>query len=187
MEVYLLRHTSVAVEEKVCYGISEVPLCETFPREVMAVRGKLPPNLEDFHFASSPLQRCRLLAEELSKNVIIDERLIEFNFGNWEQKSWKEISRDEFAAWTANIAENEIPGGDRLDQFQGRTVSFWNDLIDAGHERAVVVTHTGTIHALLAWLLHIPLKHMFTLNIDFGGVSLIGRERGRYVVQYINR
>lgn len=187
MEVYLLRHTSVAVEKHFCYGISEVPLGDTFPQEVAVVRDKLPPNIEDFHIASSPLQRCRLLAEELAENFIIDERLIEFNFGAWEQKSWKNISRDEFAAWTANIAENRVPGGDRLDEFQERVVSFWRDLINAGHEKAVLVAHTGTIHALLAYLLHMPLEYMFTLNVDYGGLSLIGRERGRFLVQYINR
>lgn len=187
MEVYLIRHTAVDVEKTICYGSSDVPLKGTFPEEAAAVRGKLPPNIEEYRVVSSPLTRCRRLAKELSGDVSIDERLVEFSFGDWELRQWNEISREEISAWYTAIDSTPVPGGDRLDEFQKRIVAFWDDLIAGGHEKTLVVSHTAAIHALLAWLLHIPLKHLFSFNIDYGGISLIGKERGRFMVQYINR
>jgi len=187
MEVYLVRHTAVDVEKTICYGSSDVPLKGTFPAEAAVVSSKLPHNIEEYHIVSSPLTRCRRLAEELGGTVITDERLVEFSFGNWEMRQWSDINRTELSAWFNAIDSTPVPGGDRLDTFQERIVSFWDDLIAEGHEKVLVVSHTAAIHALLAWLLHIPLKHLFSFNIDYGGVSLIGKERGRYMIQYINR
>ncbi len=187
MEVYLIRHTAVDVEKTICYGSSDVPLKGTFPEEAAAVRGKLPPNREEYRIVSSPLTRCRRLAEELGGNVIADERLVEFSFGNWEMQQWSDISREEISAWFKAIDSTPVPGGDRLDHFQERIVDFWDELMTRGHEKVFVVSHTAAIHALLAWLLHIPLKHLFSFNIDYGGISLVGKERGSYMIQYINR
>ena len=186
MEVYLIRHTAVAVEKTLCYGNSDVPLKDSFPEEVKEVKKKLPSDIESFPIFSSPLKRCRRLAETLGGPVSIDQRLTEFSFGDWELKDWSEISREDFSAWIADIASAPVPGGDRLDHFQERIAGFWEEMTSE-HERAVIVSHTGVIHALLAWLLHIPLSYLFTFDISYGGISLVGKERDRWQVRYINR
>jgi len=188
MEIYLIRHTRVAPHSSICYGISDVDLAETFPDEAELVRGKLPEDLAPYIFYSSPLNRCRLLADSLSlSNYNIDERLIEFNFGNWELKSWADINRDELNSWIKDIANFPCPGGDILSIFTERCAAFFDEIVNSDSDRIAVVTHTGVIHAILARLLKMPVADMFMLQVDYGGVSKVSLNKGRVQVEYINR
>lgn len=64
MDIYLIRHTEVAVGRSVAYGQSNVELADNYEDQRDKLLLHLP---EDPHLIfSSPLTRCRQLAEDLS-------------------------------------------------------------------------------------------------------------------------
>jgi alpha-ribazole phosphatase len=63
MEIYLIRHTTPQVESGTCYGQADLDVTETFELEASIIQQHLPAHITQVH--SSPLQRCRKLADYL--------------------------------------------------------------------------------------------------------------------------
>lgn len=91
MNVYLIRHTSVAVPQGTCYGQSDVPVKDSFEEEATAVLRQI----KDIRFDKvycSPLSRCVKLAAYCGyPNAEREERIKEIDFGDWEMKKYDEI------------------------------------------------------------------------------------------------
>lgn len=189
MNVYLIRHTRVNVAAGICYGQSDVALSNSYPEDWKALRNKLPVSDADLVF-SSPLSRCHRFAKHLQvSDVRVDPRLTELNFGRWELQSWDAIDTLESEAWTADIVNRRCPGGESyLEQFL-RATAFWDECIAEaqGHECVFVITHSGLIRALLAYVLEIPLDKSLRLGLDFGSVTKIHFVQDVPVVDYMNR
>ena len=186
MEIYLIRHTSVSVEAGICYGQSDVPVAESFAAEAAQVRAKLPPQPLVVH--SSPLSRCRLLAESLAgQDARLDSRLLEMNFGAWELRRWDDIGLGSLNAWTEDVAHERCPDGESYFDVYHRAAAFWRDCVRERPERAAIVTHGGVIRALVAHLLEMPLEKSLRVNVDFGGVTKISFWQDVPIIGYINR
>jgi len=187
MEIYLIRHTRVGIETGICYGQTDVPLADSFAEEFETLQSKLPA-FNSCAIYSSPLSRCRRLAERLNAgSVEFDPRLMELNFGSWELKRWDDIGAGELKVWTADFVNLCCPGGESYrEQFQ-RAVAFWKELCQTPRELVLVVTHAGLIRALLAYLLDIPLEKSLWLGIDYGSVTKIHLLDEAPIIDYINR
>ena len=188
MDIYLIRHTQVAVAPGICYGQSDVALADSYRVDWETLRAKLP-NCKTKCVFSSPLSRCRLLADFLHSDVRVEPRLRELNFGRWELQAWDAIDRQEFDAWNADFVTRGCPGGESYhEQFQ-RATAFWDEYIagNQGHTDVFLVTHSGSIRALLAYILEIPLEKSLRLGLDFGSVTKIHFVQDVPIVDYINR
>ncbi len=193
--LYFLRHTPTAMPPGSCYGFRDVPLADDYSRDLAAVRERLraaDPELETPRVFSSPLTRCRRLAEDIldvlnivspppsQNSVVLDERLKELNFGEWEGRAWDDIQASDGAraeAWMASFVETPCPGGESYRDLAERTHSFLEDLA-TGDEAVLVVAHGGSIRALLARLLGLELDYAFRLEIDYGRLSRVDRNPG---------
>ena len=170
MEVYFIRHTTPDVPRGTSYGHSDVPLKVSFPEELDTVRAKLETIPMFDRYYSSPLSRCTRLAEGLGrKPPIVDRRLIEINFGDWEMRFWH---GDTLAVLKSVIAA-PAPNGESYRQVQERVVSFLDDLARQEFERVAVVTHAGVIRGAIAHVLSMPLDRLFTLVPSLGGVTCL--------------
>lgn len=189
MDIYLIRHTRVAVATGICYGQSDVALADSYPDEWAALRRKLPDADADRVF-SSPLSRCLRLAEHLCvSEVTIDARLIELNFGQWELRPWDDIDRRESDAWSADVVDRRCPGGESYREQFRRAAAFWDECAAERHgPRCVfVIAHGGLIRALLARILEIPLEKSLCLSLDYGSVSKVHFVQDVPIVDYVNR
>ncbi len=93
MKITLIRHTSVNVEPGICYGQSDVPLDESFSHTAEFIKHKLQVEKYDAIYCS-PLSRCVKLAKYCGyETPILDKRLLEINFGDWEMKVKEKIIR----------------------------------------------------------------------------------------------
>lgn len=171
MEVYIIRHTKVALAKGICYGQTDVGLADTFEEEYFALKDQLP-NHFDAVF-SSPLMRCRQLAEKFSTDMILDDRLKEMHFGDWELKAWNDIPLDEIQPWYDDFASVSTPNGENFEQLFTRCVAFINYLRSQPFEKVLLVTHSGFIRSIWAYLLDIPLQNTFKIPIGFGEVLQI--------------
>lgn len=173
MIVYLVRHTSVVNDRKLCYGQSEMDLTPDFEVEAAAVAAQLPSKIEVC--ISSPLKRCTQLAEYLCADsslvVQIDDALKEFNFGEWEQVPWDEIDQQALDAWSKDFVHHPCPGGESFEQLHERVLQFWEQLHTKYRDQTVLlVTHGGVIRSLLTHAQHKPLKDAFEFNVEPGAV-----------------
>lgn len=186
MEIYLLRHTAVAATG-LCYGHHDVALADTFTAEAAAVRAKLPATGVGSIW-SSPATRCQALAQQLDPAPASDDRLRELHFGTWENQPWAALPPAELNPWMADYVHTAPPGGETYGQLQERAVAFLDELAARpGLATALVITHGGVVRALLAHVLGLPLANAFQLNIDFGSVTQLSWDAGRWQVRGVNR
>ena len=162
MDIYLIRHTKVEIEKGVCYGQSDVP-CAHAP--------KLPKLPQNALIISSPLQRCLHLAYQLSDSVIIDKRIMELNFGDWEMQKWDDINQKLLQQWMNDYVNIAPPNGESFQTLFQRCQAFWHDITQKNAQILVIVTHLGVIRALLAHVLEMPLKKSMSIQVDYGAIN----------------
>ncbi len=166
MALYLIRHTTPEVESGVCYGSTDLALAATFPEEFLRIQEQLPDKKMKVY--ASPLKRCLTLAKQISSEVSIDHRLVEYDFGDWEMKSWDAIHQSGAQAWFDDYVNVPAPNGDSLTSLSQRVVAFYQE---CKQEDAILVTHAGPIRCLLAHIHNTPLKDIFSdYKIDYGQV-----------------
>ena len=170
MEVYLIRHTSPAIEKGICYGQSDIGLAATFAEERRLVLGQLPPSFELVF--SSPLSRCSQLAGSLKAGRYIeDERLKELNFGAWEMQAWNTIPRAELDKWGNNYLAEAPPAGESFPELKRRLLSFWQEVKEMkGKGPIAIVSHKGIIQTLLYFEGRLEEKELFVKELPYGSV-----------------
>lgn len=168
MEVYVIRHTKVAVPNGVCYGQANVKLANSFENEANDYAKKLPFNFDVVY--SSPSNRCFKLAQKFSSNVILNEALLEMNFGKWEMQKWNDINQAELNIWMQDFVNTQPPNGENLQILYNRVVVFLNQLRDQDFNKLLIVAHAGVIRCIWAHILQMPLKNCFKIPVGFGEV-----------------
>ena len=96
---------------------------------------------------SSPLRRCMDLALAYEKRPLIESRLMEANFGRWEELTWDEIHArysEEMKEWGESWLKKGPAGGESALDVQTR-FQDWLLSIDEGIHLAF--THAGVIRA----------------------------------------
>ena len=194
MDLYLIRHTRVETAAGICYGRSDVPVASTYAHDLLAVQTRLAPVLEAGPVAvySSPLRRCRLLAEALTapqeRAVSFDDRLMEYNFGRWELQPWDQLPPAELDPWMADFVHTAAPEGETFHGLQTRAVEFLTELLAAPPAVGAVllVSHSAVIRSLLCHCLGLPLQHAFRLDIDYGSISKVRYRHCQFNVAFTN-
>ena len=173
MKLTCLRHTKVAFPAGICYGQTDVPLAESYPAERLSVLHQLP-DVEFDGVFSSPLIRCRSLAEDLflGNEINFDDRLKELDFGDWENQSWDKIYQTaEGKRWMKSYLEVSCPNGESYVEFRQRVVLFLNELKAKSFDQVAIVTHGGVIRLVKSILDGMMMDDVFvTFNPEFGRI-----------------
>lgn len=163
MRLWLIRHPPPAVAPGLCYGRTDLPLADDPAPLAADLRARLPAGVPLY---SSPLTRCRQLAEALHAAPIFEDRLREIDFGRWEMQPWDRLERALLDAWAADPFHFVPPGGEGIAALQARVKHFIGELT----EDAVLVTHAGVIKVCAALLA--GETDWFGLRFDYGSVTL---------------
>jgi len=168
MHIYLLRHVATQAKTGLCYGHSDIPLAENYPQQHSQIKKNLPPVK---HIYTSPLSRCRQLAEDLvtHQTLIIEECLRELNFGAWEQRYFNDINPQQLKYWTENYLTQAPPAGESFQQLIQRCQQFWQQL-QTTDEDCLIITHAGVIRALLMAMLTLSYEQVFHFKVDYGAM-----------------
>ena len=170
MRVFLIRHPRPAVATGTCYGASDLDLAGDAFDCATRLRALLPAHVPLY---SSPLRRCRRLAEALHDAPNYDARLREMDFGAWELRSWDEIPRAEIDAWAAAPMTYVPPGGESVSALAERVVAFLDEHCRPNGEDLAVVTHAGVMRVFAAQLLNLPEQTSLGLRFDFGELRVL--------------
>lgn len=169
MEVYLIRHTTPEIEKGICYGQADIDVANSFKSEVQHIHTKIA-KTHVSKIYSSPLQRCMKLAETFGAPIHYMDRLKELSFGDWELKPWNEIPESELNPWMENFVHVAPPNGESYQALQHRTISCFQAIMAKKPQSVILITHAGTIRALLAHVLGIALKDSFQIKLNYGQV-----------------
>ena len=172
MEIYLIRHTTPDIAKGICYGQSDIGVTPTFETEVEQIHQQIPMSTISKVY-TSPLIRCKRLADSFALPVIQDNRLKEINFGKWELSNWNDIPKEEITPWMDNFVTIAPPNGESYAMLQKRVLAFYADLPLDTNEKIIVVSHAGPIRSLLAHLRNIALKDSFSIPVAYGEVFKI--------------
>lgn len=173
MEIYLIRHTTPKVEKGICYGQADLDITETFLEEVEAIKPHLPS--EEIKVYSSPLQRCKKLADALFEglNIDIHDDLMELNCGQWELLPWNDIPKEEIQPWMDDFVNVRVPQGESYVDLHNRVVNRFNKIVEK-QESAVIVAHGGVLRSILSHITSTPLKESFdAFTLHYGCVVKI--------------
>jgi alpha-ribazole phosphatase len=147
MELTLIRHTSVAIEPGICYGQSNVEVSSTFEAEACSVLSNLQTDTFDAVYCS-PLMRCRKLAYFCGfPEPLIDNRLMELNFGEWEMKAWADIQDPHLQTWFNNWFDETPTRGESFKAMTQRVEEFLNELKEQTYRQVALFTHAGVIRS----------------------------------------
>lgn len=149
MLLHLMRHPRPEIASGVCYGQSDIVANHLHCRQVAQdLLTQLPVGLV---IISSPLQRCRALANLLHPAAQFDVRLMEMHFGEWEMRSWDKIARFEIDAWAVDVAGYAPGNGESVTVMATRVISFLRDLSLRSEAELGIVAHAGTMRLMLAY------------------------------------
>lgn len=173
MEIYLIRHTTPAVEKGICYGQADLDVTETFEEEVSAIKPFLPAS--DLRVYSSPLQRCKKLADALftASTINCHNDLMELNCGDWELLKWDDIPKPEIQPWMDDFVNVAVPNGESYVHLYERVINRFERIREQG-ESAVIVAHGGVLRSILSYITQTPLKESFDVfTLHYGCVVKI--------------
>lgn len=169
MNLYLLRHTQVALPAGICYGQTDVALKSSYAEEWEKILSQIGGKTFETVF-SSPLSRCRLLAQHISPTIIEDPRLMELNFGLWEGTTWDEIYESkEGKEWFDDYFNATTPNGESYTDLIERVEDFIRDLQERTDD-VLIVTHAGVIRAFMHLLDGISVDEAFKMPIEYGAL-----------------
>ena len=155
--IYLVRHgQSEANVSRRFSGITDVELTETGILQAVSAGKKLK-GKTIYKIFSSPLKRAKntaeLIADEIGfnkKDIIIENRLTEVNFGIFENLTWEEIVKmyaDEIENWIKFKHKYKFPKGEGYDDIIDRVSGFMDNVPD----NSLISTHYGVIQAVLLY------------------------------------
>jgi len=174
MELIFIRHTQIQIEQGVCYGQRLDPdVADNFETEAT----KVSRNLRKYNFEmifSSPLQRCTKLAEFLFGNgFVLDKRLKELDFGDWEGQKWDDFSFSEHALrWFKDWVNFPTPNGESYNDLLFRVSEFIEMVGKSSLNEVAVVTHAGVIRSAISLINDIPIRKVIDeINVPYGHVA----------------
>lgn len=128
---------------------------------------------------TSPLTRARETAAAIGSAVgcavEVDERLIEIDYGEWDQRPFADLPRDAVAEWLGDPSFTP-PGGENLLAVQARVASFCTDtLADQSPAGMIIaVSHVSPIKAAVAWALGLGPELSWRMRLDLASITRVG-------------
>ena len=128
--IRLLRH-GICEGGNIFRGHWDSPLSREGHQQMLAACAEL----QDIDvIISSPLQRCRQVAEELAQqysnsDLLIEEGLKEINFGDWEGANidaLMESQQSQLEAFWSDPVSNSPPNGETMVDFNQRVCQAWH-------------------------------------------------------------
>lgn len=154
MRFHLIRHGPIAPPHVGLINGQRDVACDLSDRDRLAwLAAALPPRAL---WLTSHLSRSQATAAAIdgSPPPRVDADLAEQAFGQWEGRSWEQLTPEaprELARFWANPGERRPPGGESFADMVARVQqALARILAQDEHDQVVIVAHAGTVRAFLA-------------------------------------
>jgi len=202
LEIVLVRHAEVEEQYQGRYvGSMDAPLSKHGMRQAAALASCAELQEPGTIFAS-PLLRAHQTVATARPNeacVWLDD-LREIRFGDWEGRKFSEILENDpvnASSWAKLEGGFSFPGGESLESFQKRIARSTETILaqarngDRTHaggrpERIFIFAHGVVIRFLIAHLLGLPIRFVFSMDISYASISTILLDGDRGVLTKLN-
>lgn len=190
MNLYLVRHTRTALAPGICYGRLDVALGPEAHADMARTLALIPPVTTIW---TSPLKRCLRLAQRLAAREgirpVVDDRLVELSFGQWEGKRWDELGRAQTEQWASGHWHTAPPGGETTAQLHARVLQVLEDIESSRHAAVAIISHGGPIRLAVCACLGtgIPARRFTDITIGFGQVLRLTKKQAHWVCTRLKR
>jgi len=137
------------------------------------------------------LQPATAWAEASGIECLVDPRVAEMHYGEWEGLTAEEIKErypGVLEKWRADPESVSVPGGESIHQLQQRIARFWADLCEKYDGRhLLVVAHSGSVRMLIAHALNAPIVSTRHLQMPYACWSRVGHHDGSSQLLFHNR
>jgi probable phosphoglycerate mutase len=160
-------------------GRADPPLTEAGRAQAAALGAAFAAGTRPLAVVSSPLQRALETAAAIAApsglEVERDERLIEIDYGEWDERGFEDVPAEDMRRWRADPAFVP-PGGESLAVVQERVSECAADLLARSGDRLVIaVSHVSPIKGAVAWALGVGPEISWRMRLDLASVTRIGR------------
>lgn len=160
MKIWVARHGQTDLNHaKRMQGRTDAPL----NKKGIAQAKQSRQNIGDVHFDAvyaSPLQRAKLTGSIIGdvdiNDIIVDERLIETDFGRYEKTRYYLMGLPMTAYWMFPKIFPAPPTVESIDSMKERASSFLRELETHDYENVLVACHGGIMRALCGYLDEAP-------------------------------
>ena len=172
MIIDLIRHGQTTLGNALIGRRSDPPSTEAGADHVVRSIERLAP----LTLMSSPMRRCSqpaaIASDRLRVALETDDRLAEYDFGDWDGLDAFTLRSRHGPAVDAFYADpdaNPPPDGERWADFAARLVEVVRALnVRQPKEPAVIVTHAGVMRGLLVTVCGFPHEATWGLRLDYG-------------------
>lgn len=156
MNIWITRHGQTDLNKRnLMQGLTDAPLNEKGIEQAKTARASMGDVKFDAVFAS-PLQRAIQTAEIIGNvdrdQIIIDQRIIEVDFGKYEQKHVARLGRSMSLYWLFPERYEAPETVESLTSMIQRSRNFLQDVEKNNYENVLVVCHGGIIRTLCGYL-----------------------------------
>ena len=173
MEIYLVRHTRVDLQEPTCYGQTDLPVMATFEQEAAVTKAKLDGITFDKVYCSPLLRAAKLAAFCGYPDAERDDRLKEMFMGDMELVPFRCVPREEIDKWYESYIDIQMPGGESTRDLYNRVKSFFDELRAKPYRRVCVFYHGCAILGTRMYAGQLPFTAGFSDVSDYGSVTKI--------------
>ena len=160
MKIWLTRHGQTNLNKsRLMQGRTDEPLNENGIRQAREMRKLIEAEYDAVHFDAvyaSPLSRAVRTASILGRispeKILIDSRLIETDFGKYEQRNYLLLGLPMTLYWAFPEIFPAPPTVETIASMTERSRSFLKELEACSYENVLVACHGGILRALCGYM-----------------------------------
>ena len=194
-KIMLVRHgvTEWNVTNKI-QGQSDIHLAPDGVHQARLLTAHFPFDIVDAIY-SSDLHRAMTTAEVIASRfnleIIPVKEFREINFGSWEGRSFEEIAKEDPAEFKNFFLRPDmllIKDGETFAELQNRAITMLKKIVhDIGDKKhIVIVTHGAIIRTIIAYILEMPLRKIWTLKQHNTAVNILRIDDGAFSLELFN-
>ena len=177
--ILLVRHGETAANRaRLALGRADPPLTDRGREQAAALAARLAGSGAT-RVLSSPLARARATAEAIAGALGVaveeDARLVELDYGEWDERSFAEFPPDDLVRWRTD-ASFAPPGGESLLAVGARVASLCQELVTG--DPVVAVSHVSPIKAAVLWALDADPLLAWRMHLDVASISRVAAAAG---------
>ena len=192
MNIYLLRHGQTEENKKGSYygnldislnavGIAQGNKAKDFFKDI---------KLDKVYVSHKKrtLEMAKLVMGQKEIEIIVDERINETNFGDFEGKTYEEIQRlypKECLDWEKDWKEFVPPNGESYIQLSNRVKSFMEHTKKLECDNILICSHSGVMRAVYCYIMDENIDLFWKFGCKNGDISIIKYEYGNLYIDSI--
>lgn len=191
MKLFLIRHGQTTTNTK---GLTHkhndaITLNETGKEQAIRLIPVCQKNeVETLYTSSTPraLETGKIISDVLLVPLIINDELMERNWGDWAGKPWEDI-RSELEKMSLQERYTFIPpNGESWEHMEERLHIFLHTISSLPQQSIAIITHEGTLRALIRLMKNEPKEESFHYHFDNASVSQFNNEKAIYTQVSLN-